>query len=46
MVSVRTYNQAIAYVKKMEGNAYDPDRSYGAQCFDLANQYWLYLAIL
>ena len=43
MVSVRTYNQAIAYVKKMEGNAYDPDRFYGAQCFDLANQYWLYL---
>ena len=43
MVSVRTYKQAIAYLKKMEGKAWNPDRAYGYQCFDVANQYWLYL---
>ena len=43
MASKRTYKDAIKYLKSMEGNAYNPDRSYGFQCFDLANQWWLYL---
>lgn len=43
MTSKRTYKDAIKYLKSMEGNAYNPDRSYGFQCFDLANQWWLYL---
>ncbi|PTI24033.1 amidase [Staphylococcus pasteuri] len=43
MTSIRTYKQAISYLKSMEGHAYNPDNAYGVQCFDLANQYWLYL---
>lgn len=43
MTSRRTYKDAIKYLKSMEGNAYNPDKSYGFQCFDLANQWWLYL---
>ena len=43
MTSKRTYKDAIKYLKSMEGNAYNPDRSYGFQCFDLVNQWWLYL---
>ena len=43
MVSVRTYKQSIAYLKSLEGKALNPDGAYGFQCFDVANQYWLYL---
>lgn len=43
MVSVRTYKQAISYLKSLEGKAVNPDGAYGYQCFDVANQYWLYL---
>ena len=43
MTSVRTYKQSIAYLKSLEGKALNPDGAYGFQCFDVANQYWLYL---
>ncbi|SUM32161.1 putative amidase, phage associated [Staphylococcus gallinarum] len=43
MSSKRTYKQAIAYLKSMEGKAWNPDLAYGYQCFDVANQYWIYL---
>ena len=43
MVSVRTYKQSISYLKSLEGKALNPDGAYGFQCFDVANQYWLYL---
>ena len=43
MSSQRTYQQAIAYLKSMEGKAWNPDNAYGYQCFDVANQYWIYL---
>ena len=43
MTSIRTYQQAISYLKSMEGHAYNPDHAYGFQCVDAANQYWLYL---
>lgn len=33
MVSVRTYKQSIAYLKGMEGKAWNPDKSFGFQCF-------------
>lgn len=29
MVSVRTYKQAIRYLKSLEGKAWNPDRAYG-----------------
>lgn len=43
MTSIRTYKQASKYLKYMEGKAWNPDRAYGFQCFDTANQYWMYL---
>lgn len=43
MPSVRTYSQAISYLKSLEGKAWNPDNAFGCQCFDTANQYWLYL---
>ena len=43
MASVRTYKQAVAYLKGMEGKAWNPDRSFDFSVFDVANQYWLYL---
>lgn len=43
MPSVRTYSQAISYLKILEGKAWNPDNAFGCQCFDTANQYWLYL---
>ena len=29
MTSVRTYKQAIAYLKKLQGKAWNPDGAYG-----------------
>ncbi len=43
MPSVRTYSQASSYLKSLEGKAWNPDNAFGCQCFDTANQYWLYL---
>ncbi|EHJ08453.1 N-acetylmuramoyl-L-alanine amidase [Staphylococcus simiae] len=43
MTSIRTYQQAISYLKSLEGKAWNPDNAYGYQCFDTVNQYWLYL---
>ena len=34
MTSVRTYKQAIAYLKGME-ESLESDRSFGFQCFDV-----------
>lgn len=40
---MRTIKDAIKYLKSMEGKAWNPDHTYGFQCFDVANQWWLYL---
>lgn len=29
MTSIRTYKQAISYLKSMEGHAWNPDGAYG-----------------
>lgn len=40
---MRTLKDAIKYLKSMEGKAWNPDHAFGFQCFDVANQWWLYL---
>lgn len=40
MVANLTKQQAIDFIKKLEGRGWDYDGAYGWQCFDLANVYW------
>ena len=39
----KTKVQAHVYLNKLKGKWWDFDLAFGAQCFDLANQYWYYL---
>ncbi|ABI15707.1 MULTISPECIES: N-acetylmuramoyl-L-alanine amidase [Bacillota] len=39
----KTRSQAHAYLDRLKGYWWDFDGVYGAQCFDLANQYWYYV---
>ncbi|WP_278925351.1 SH3 domain-containing protein [Staphylococcus auricularis] len=40
MVAKLTKQEAKDYIKSLEGQCWDYDGAYGAQCFDLANMYW------
>ncbi len=43
--SLRTVDEALAWVKSLEGKAYDYDGVYGAQCVDLIAGYYNYLGV-
>lgn len=43
--TAHTKDEAIAWVKSLEGQAYDYDKSYGAQCVDLIFGYYNYLGV-
>lgn len=43
--SLRTVDEALAWVKSLEGKDYDYDGVYGAQCVDLIAGYYNYLGV-
>ncbi len=43
--TAHTRDEAIAWVKSLEGQAYDYDKSFGAQCVDLVFGYYNYLGV-